>query len=153
MGGGIYLALTSQLYVIKSGNNYTRKIYSLCFTANSAKYGGAVYVADETNSEQCASVSYTNKSVDTECFLQVISPSSIDQREYNYTSINFSQNSAKAAGSTLYGGLLDRCTLNRAAEISLFNQITHHSGPVDGITFFKNVSDIDDSESYSISSN
>ena len=146
MGGGIYLALTYQVYVIKSGNNYTRTIYSLHFTANSANYGGAIYVADETNSEQCASISYMNLSVDTECFLQVISPISIDVMKYNYISIKFAQNTAKISGSTLYGGVLDRCTLDPKAEISLDNvQITNHTGgPVEGFIFFKNVSDIDD---------
>ena len=129
MGGGIYLALTSQVYVIKSGNNYTQTIYSLHFTANSANYGGAIYVADETNSEQCASVSYMNLSVDTECFLQVISPISIDVMKYNYISVKFAQNTAKISGSTLYGGVLDRCTLDPKAEISLDNvQITNHTG-------------------------
>ena len=145
MGGGMYLALTSQLYVIKSGNNYTQKKYSLHFTANSANYGGAVYVADETNSQQCTSVSYMNLSVDTECFLQVISPVSIDAMMYNYVSIDFAQNTAKISGSTLYGGLLDRCTLDPKAEISLYNiQIQNHTGgPVEGLAFFMNVSDID----------
>ena len=152
MGGGIYLALTSQLYVIKSGNNYTRTIYNLYFTANSANYGGALYVADETNSEQCASVSYTNLSVDTECFLQVISPISIDQEIYNYISVTFSQNVATISGSTLYGGLLDRCTLDPKAEISFSNRLTNHSDMVDGFTFLMDISDIDDSESYTISS-
>ena len=57
-----------------------------------------------------------NQRVDTECFLQVISisdcPANIDQRTYNYISIEFAKNSAKISGSTLYGGLLDRCTLD-----------------------------------------
>lgn len=142
MGGGIYLALTSQVYVIKSGNNYTRVIYSLHFTGNSANYGGAMYVADETNSEQCASVSYKNLNVDTECFLQVISPISIDQMMYNYISIKFAQNTAKESGSTLYGGLLDRCTLDPKAEVSFRNvQIANQTvGPVKGYIFFMNVS-------------
>jgi predicted outer membrane repeat protein len=155
MGGGVYLALTSQLHIIKSGNNYTRTLYSVYFTANSANYGGAVYVADDTNSQQCASVSYMNLSVDTECFLQVISPVSIDLMMYNYISINFAQNTAKISGSTLYGGLLDRCTLDPKAEISLANvQIKNHTGgPVQGLDFFKNVSEIDVIDQHAISSN
>lgn len=155
MGGGIYLALTSQLYIVKSGNNYTRTVYSVYFTGNSANYGGAVYVADETNSQQCTSVSYMNQRVDTECFLQVISPLSIDQEMYNYIGIEFAKNSAKISGSTLYGGLLDRCTLDPKAEILLENVLNkNHTGhPVVGSDFFNNVSDIDVIDRHAISSN
>lgn len=155
MGGGIYLALTSQLYIVKSGNNYTRTVYSVYFTGNSANYGGAVYVADETNSQQCASVSYMNQRVDTECFLQVISPLSIAQQTYNYISIEFAKNTANISGSTLYGGLLDRCTLNLKAEISLNNVLikNHTGGPVIGSDFFNNVSDKDVIDRHAISSN
>ena len=154
MGGGIYLALTSQIYVIKSGNNYKRTIYSLYFTGNSANYGGAVYVADETNFQQCASVSYMNLNVDTECFLQVTSPVSIDMEKYNYLSIDFAQNTAKISGSTLYGGLLDRCTLDPKAEISLQNVLIKNNtgGPVQGSDFFNNISHIDAIDNHTISS-
>ena len=66
--------------------------------------------------------------------------------KYNYISVKFAQNTAKISGSTLYGGVLDRCTLDPKAEISFENiQITNHTGgPVEGFIFFKNVSDIDD---------
>ena len=58
MGGGIHLELATKLLVLKSGNDYTKTIYNLCFIKNSADYGGAIYNADETENEVCASKSY-----------------------------------------------------------------------------------------------
>ena len=51
MGGDVYLALTTELQIIKVGNDYILTIYNLHFTRSSARYGGAVYIADETNYE------------------------------------------------------------------------------------------------------
>ena len=155
MGGGIYFALASQLEIIKSGNNYTRTLYSLRFKANSANYGGAVYVADESNSDLCASPSYMSWSIGSECFLQVLSPKSIDQELYSYVSVDFVQNTAKISGSLLYGGLLDRCTLSAAAEIKWFSNDRpdyHRGDPIDGVTYLVNISNIDDAEMCTISS-
>lgn len=47
-----------------------RKIISHCYY--SANFGGAVYVADETNAGVCASSSHTTLSSSTECFLQTL---------------------------------------------------------------------------------
>ena len=70
-GGGIYLESATELHVIKSGNNYTKEIYNLCFIANSASTnGGAIYYGDETNYEVHASKSYYfyNISIGSQCF-------------------------------------------------------------------------------------
>ena len=137
-GGGIYLELTTELQIIKSGNDYTKTIYNLHFTSNSADYGGAVYVADETNFDICASTSYYNTSVGTECFLQIVSPMETLLMKYNIVSIEFVNNSAEVSGPVLYGGLLDRCTLNPSAEILL----PRHRVPIDGVSFITNTSNM-----------
>ena len=81
-------------------------------TTNQADYSGAIYIADETNNGTCASIldSITTAS-ESEYFFQSITP------KLHLTTINklfsFSSNIAKAkySGSILYGGLLDRCTV------------------------------------------
>jgi hypothetical protein len=53
--------------------------------------------------------------------------------------MHFSQNHANISGSTLYGGLLDRCTVSPFAEVH--NKYPHNfKDRGDGIAYFKNVS-------------
>ena len=82
------------------------------FTANKADYGGAVYV-DDTNSGTCAS------DPKTKCFFQVLAIHSLHYQHLKTQSIilYFSQNYATISGSTLYGGLLDRCAVSQFAEV------------------------------------
>ena len=56
----------------------------------------------------------------------------------NFTTqcIYFSQNSANSSGSTLFGGLLDRCAVSPFAEV--YKKYTLNS--IGGIGYFKNVS-------------
>ena len=81
------------------------------FSANSADYGGAMYVDDYTNSGTCASL------LNTECFFQVLAIHGIEDRFLDPQSMLFSQNIASVSGSTLYGGLLDRCAVSQFAEV------------------------------------
>ena len=139
-GGGLALEANAKLNILKyCYSNYTTN--TTMFTGNSAEYGGAVYVNDDTNSGTCASYPKT------ECFFQVLAL-------YDQSSISgsiilkcmyFSENTANISGATLYGGLLDRCT------ISLFAEVYQKYAPVDiernnprdgGIAYFKNVSTI-----------
>ena len=66
------------------------------FRANTADYGGAVYVDDDTNSGACAS------DPKTECFFQVLAIHSQMSRDLNTQAIHFSNNKAYISGSTLY---------------------------------------------------
>ena len=102
------------------------------FTGNSAQYGGAVYVDDETNSGTCAN------DPKTECFFQVLAIHGVKD-DPKMQSIQFSQNYASISGSTLYGGLLDRCAVSQFAEIrNKFTNSFEDGG--NGIAYFKNVS-------------
>jgi predicted outer membrane repeat protein len=140
-GGGLSLEANTKLYILKynaiiyyyqiKGARNT-KLNTTTFTANSADYGGAIHVDDDTNSGTCA------KNAKTDCFFQVLALYT-DENPFLPQSMNFSQNHANISGSTLYGGLLDRCAVSPFAEV-------HNKYPHDfkdrggGIAYFKNVS-------------
>ena len=149
MGGGIHLELATQLLVLKSGNDYTKTIYNLRFIENSADYGGAIYNVDETDYEVCASKSYYSHSGSetTECFLQILVPVQTSRMMYNIVTTEFVNNSAHVSGPNLYGGLLDRCTLIRSAEILFTNNRTL----LDGVTYLLDTSTLNDTDGISSS--
>jgi hypothetical protein len=115
-GGGLCLEVNAKLYVLKP---YSSKIsqYALRFTANMAEYGGAAYVADDTNSVTCASTSYRTHYTSTECFMQTLVLHGTVSSNVNLVNTNFTENYAEISGSTIYGGLLDRCTVSPSAEV------------------------------------
>lgn len=129
-GGGIVLETNSKLYVhklppIDRGNK------AVLFVQNIAHYGGAIYVDDSTNSATC-----TIKS--SECFFRVVYNSYIIVAP-NIATISFSENHATIAGSTLFGGLLDRCIVSPFAKLNIY-AINAYRLDISGITYFKNVS-------------
>ena len=106
-GGGIYLEQSSKLSVQLSKHAVT------IFINNSADYGGAVYVADETNSGTCESKSFEQYSTKTECFIELLPDQS---GFYNDAEVTvFEDNHAYISGADLFGGLLDRCTISPLA--------------------------------------
>ena len=92
---------------------------------------------DDTNSGTCAS------GTETECFFQVLGFYSVENGYYRTRiktqSMHFSQNHANISGSTLYGGLLDRCAVSPFAEVHI-NYPHDFKNRGDGIAYFKNVS-------------
>ena len=139
-GGGLSLEGNAKLYILKYDSYviYHYNIFSIyndtnttIFTANSADYGGAIHVDDDTNSGTCAS------STETECFFQVLALYS-GGGALRIQSMHFSQNNANVSGSTLYGGLLDRCAVSPFAEVH--KKYTRAFKDRDGgIAYFKNV--------------
>ena len=103
-GGGMYFQSSGVL--LKSVLN---RVY-LTLRSNSALKGGGVFVADDGNKALCV-----RKNENT-CFLHTIilfvgsynSPSSMFM---SAPLIAFGNNTAVEAGSEMYGGLLDRCTI------------------------------------------
>ena len=93
----------------------------LAFSGNRATYGGAIYVADETNSGAC--------SPDNECFFQILRLHHDRHNTLNSTvnDILFSDNIANEQGTDIFGGLLDRCIPSSFAEVYL-NPNTYYSG-------------------------
>ena len=140
-GSGLYLEVNPKLYILKSQStrqSFTDDEYLLIFSGNHANYGGAVYVADDTNSGAC--------SPDNECFIQTLS---LDQNSYMLDTVNilFSDNTASEQGADLFGGLLDRCIPSPFAEVYL-KQRTRYSGvsysgvSYSGVSYLGNISTI-----------
>ena len=136
-GGGLSLEANAKLYILKY--DYIISIYDIgdfnttTFTANGADYGGAIHVDDDTNSGTCAS------NTETECFFQVLALHSEVFPYLRIQSMHFSQNYANISGSTLYGGLLDRCAVSPFAEVhNKYPRAFKDRGG--GIAYFKNVS-------------
>ena len=104
LGGGVCLEVSSIMYLITR----ERLLY---FVGNQADYGGAIYIADETNNGTCtSSLDSITAASESECFFQSITPK--PRLITIHKLFSFSNNIAKYSGSILYGGLLDRCTLN-----------------------------------------
>ena len=131
LGGGMYLELNSKLHVLKVAPNL-ESIYCLTFMGNNAYYGGAVYVADHTNTDSCTR--------DNQCFIQTFELYPVYDEYSNIETVYmlFQNNTATKQGSNLFGGQLDRCIPNISAEIYL-NQTTYYDS---GVTYLQNISNI-----------
>ena len=135
-GGGIYLEESSKLYVLMVSEDIG-KVDVMIFTSNSADFGGAVYVADETNSGTCASNSFEQYSTKTECFFELLPHQSGYYGNNDVEVTVFEDNHAYISGSDLFGGLLDRCTISPlAAKDGGRNSV------IDGTSYFLDVSNI-----------
>ena len=129
-GGGIYLEVSPKLYILKNKKiSYNIISYFMNFSGNHAKFGGAVYVSDDSNSGAC--------SPNIECFIQALALYKSISLEYTKT-VFFSENTASEQGPNLFGGLLDRCIPSPFAEVYQKPRI-HYSG----VTYLGNISNID----------
>ena len=138
-GGGFALEANAKLNILKYSNQHDT---NTIFTGNRAEYGGAMYVNDDTNSGTCAS------DPRTECFFQVLALYAFYADKHPMLKhMYFSDNIANISGSTLYGGLLDRCAVSPFAEVyskyapDNFN-IERNNPRGGGIAYFKKVSTI-----------
>ena len=138
-GGGLCLEINAKVYVLKQYNKPVLNALPLVFQANSANYGGAVYIADDTNSAMCASTSHSRPSALTECSIQVLALYSGKVKKILLKHVNLSENRAYTVGSNVYGGLLDRCTVSPFAEIYRQKNVTQHR---DGASYLKLISTI-----------
>ena len=73
------------------------------FVGNSADYGAAMFVDDDTYIRTCY------RKLKAECFFQVIATGQTIELEPMF--LQYSQNVARYSGSALYGELLDRCNI------------------------------------------
>jgi hypothetical protein len=142
-GGGMYFEGNSKLYISKEGpiTSYVTKNRKSVFANNSANYGGAVFIADSTDSGSCSSMSSDSvQSAATECAIQVLSLHDFSGEGYKLPqNFEFSYNSASATGSDIYGGLLDRCRASFYAEV---RQVHKYAEEIDflGVLYLKNIS-------------
>ena len=132
IGAGINIEANSKIYCIESSHFHS----NITFASNNATYkGGAIHVNDSTYSSVCASKSFTDYDVQTECFLQVLHDDEDTGVQTN--TLSFTNNWA-GNGSILYGGLLDRCTVSPLATV--YNKTFHsnkHTDPIHALTYFQ----------------
>ena len=140
IGGGLHLQMDAKLYILKS-KAYTEEYKIVVFDKNAAQHGGAVYVSDD---DKCNF--FSNK----ECFFQSLALYNSLPTDSVHHSIHFSNNTAVHAGNSLYGGLLDICTINPLAEAD----VSHVHGDDDstnvtvvtkGLEYLKMISNVHDS--------
>ena len=141
-GGGICLESNSQIYIYKTRSKSSN--INLYFTSNNALEGVAIYVNDDTYLEVCD----TQPHGLSECFIQVLTPQSTTDYNLisNLTTVEFTQ-SNRTNKSLVFGGLLDRCSVDRFAEIMIElgshgRELLHSSKRVDGITFLQLISNL-----------
>lgn len=132
-GSGVYLEVNPRLYVLKSMLSPNDEEDLLVFRGNRANYGGAIYVADFSNSISCFP--------EIECFIQTL-PLHQFSSEIFTRNIHFSGNIATKQGSNIFGGLLDRCIPSPFAEVYR-KQRTQYNG----FTYLTNISNIASLES------
>ena len=131
-GSGLYLEVNPKLYLLKSETVYVVN-YHMIFTGNHGKYGGAVYVADDTNSGAC--------SPNIECFIQTLALHQFSYSDLNTVNIQFSGNTATEHGPNLFGGLLDRCVPSPFAEVYR-KQSSLTTQYYNGVNYLQNLSNI-----------
>ena len=137
-GGAVFLSTSSKLYSLFI-SSIAHPVY---FINNSAENGGAVYIEDQTNIEQCSSDSFQPMS-STECFFQIIAvyPEELQYIQTNIQALSFTNNDGRSGGDAIFGGLLDRCT------VSQLHPSRNMDASVRGISFLTNVSNIDNTDS------
>jgi predicted outer membrane repeat protein len=149
-GGGICMEVSAKIYILKLQHTDEKleqwKYRRLIFNANSADYGAAVYVTDNTNFATCTSTSFRQYSTLTECFIQILALHNELRSTLMLDNVNFTDNYAQYSGSSLFGGLLDRCTVSPYAEVYSNYDPKQRSqqrpGIISGVTYVKTVSTI-----------
>ena len=142
-GGGVCLEMNSLIRGLDDHDYF----YNMQFLNNSAfENGGAIFVDDGSYSGTCKSTSSAHYLTETECFLQTFTIDYVQKRPaYHKQHVTFVDNSAQA-GQILYGGLLDRCSVNL---VSNGYSNTFHGPPVDGLTYFMRESDLNSTQAKS----
>ena len=151
-GGGLFLKMDSKLYIFKSKINTSKPITGhqrlISFSLNSAlQYGGAIYVSDN------GMCSISNELIVNECFIQTLAmyapmTTDFDPDDTRCQNIDFVSNTADLSGNSLFGGLLDRCSVSQFAETNINNvnvDYTFSNGTmiVQGYDYFKKISNIE----------
>ena len=129
-GSGLYLEVNAKLYVLKRNSIY-RQSEQLLFRDNHADYGGAIYVADDTNAGAC--------SPDNECFTQTLALHQYNVGKDASINILFFGNTASEQGANIFGGLLDRCIPSPFAEVNGQLETPSHYR---GVSYLGNITNI-----------
>ena len=123
-GGALYLSSFSRIHIIIKKEN-SRTVFSF----NHAAEGGAIYVDDYSYVDNSGRNSSRNK----RCFFESTTFVEKQQIDKNSSMKNFDfNNNIAEKGQDLFGGLLDRCTLDGTVLINKQSDVrrvsTHYSG-------------------------
>ena len=141
-GGGMYVDQSTKIYFLKTGFEVmylTQVMVRFNLIANSAKYGGGISIEDSTSERSvCIENSKTAKSStasSTDCFLQTLDATNTKlnasgSSPFVFRDTFFINNTAAKSGPAIYGGLLDRCTINPPPEANSFNGLDYVSQTV-----------------------
>ena len=118
-GGAVYLGQNSKIQLLKNEPDYVGNDnlhVRLDFTSNTAKKGGAIYVAHNTN-DGVLCQGADREVNQAECFIQILRTYNIvNGTNITYINTFLTNNTALISGSDIYGGLLDQCTISLNAE-------------------------------------
>ena len=134
-GSGVYLEVNPALYIVKNTPQHYFLNELLIFTGNHARYGGTMYVADDTNSGACP--------LNVACFIQTLALyQTLVLPDYLIVQdILFYGNTATEHGANLFGGLLDRCVPSPFAEVYVKDTtVTQHL--FSGVSYLRSLSNI-----------
>ena len=137
VGGAVNLEQNSKLSLVDSGIDTKLKVE---FAENMADYGGAVYINDESQI-MCKSKYFAEHTQKTECFLLAYK---LD--EANKKLITFSENVANIAGSAIFGGFLDRCTVDPGFTKDHSQTDSGVQQPAYGLSFLMELSNLQPAE-------
>ena len=148
-GGGLYMESAAQLRVQKVRDYICAEETSrpsISFLSNSAQYGEAIYVADETYLDVCDGVHSLKTATNSHahCFIQVFSNASnlIASKGNTKYNIEFSFSGTQITSTIIFGGLLDRCIPDPRAGISTTDNNSNGKIDLDGFTYLKYISNI-----------
>ena len=146
-GGAMYLGQNSRISLLKNEPDYMvddNLNVRLDFTNNSAKKGGAIFVAVNTNDGVlCRGANTENQ---TECFIQTLKYYPSFFLPIIFINTIFTNNTAHQSGSDIHGGLLDQCTINPHAELV---QYWPHFKASNGFDYIKATAQIEQIIDYS----
>ena len=153
-GGAIYLGQNSKIQLRKIEPDYVLHDHNLRldFTSNSAEKGGAIYIADNTDDGVLYQGANTELHQDrAECFIQTLKVAHFSLTSITYINTFFTNNTAHQSGSDIYGGLLDRCTIDPTAELVYDHPKYKHLNGFDYIKATTQIEHIIDYSQYAIS--
>ena len=146
-GGGFYFKLNTVFTILKSDPN-TSHHEIVVFNSNLAhENGGAIYLSDDG---MCTLSSVSDCSFQVYAMYQPM-PFDYDLFDSRCTSILFYNNTAKDGGNSLFGGLLNMCTVSTFAETNINNvnmdySFSNGSLIVSGTEYLQSISNILESD-------
>ena len=151
-GGAMYLGQNSEIQFLKHLPDYVwhDNLHDrLDFTSNTAEKGGAIYVAHNTIDGVLCQRANTEVN-QAECFIQTLRTySHVNSTNITFINTFFTNNTAHQSGSDIYGGLLDRCTINQDAELTLFWTQPYDYKTMYGFDYIKATTQIEQIVDYS----